>query len=852
MGCGSSQPAVDEPTQPSTAAHSKQPEEEKEQPAAAAAATPLTSSNALITIAPSSSSPSVVVVSPQPSSSPLPPPSPSSSSSEPPTMSQASIAHYTQVLSTVPLLAKLTQAERQQLTTVLTPKRYRPSEAIIIEGEPGYGFFIIAKGDVVVYKNNERRERVKIAQLKEGDFFGETALINNAKRGASVSAGTAGVEVLYLEKKNFDSLFGADRLNVQFAKRQAVSAEKQSVGGGSSAAAASAAAGGVTEKSVESIKLIHATISGNILFLNLDPDLLSQIISQMYRKEIPAGTNAIVQGDHGDNLYVVESGRFDIFVNKKKVAEREKGTLFGELALMYNSPRAATVTAAQGSVVWVLDRFTFRRIVTNNNEKKFELYIKFLKRVELLTPLAEYERKKVAEALDEVMYSPGSSIFKQGDEGDAMYIVYSGEVKIVKREAEGEEQKEVMRCVSSDYFGERALMTKDHRAATAVAVTSVQLLRLDKNAFTSLLGPLEDIMKKKVDSYKDPQPSPNGTRKDGAGGQAGADANGGGGKVALQTNIPFTDLVVLGTLGKGSFGYVQLVQSKTTKQTFALKAVSKTQIVKTGQQGHVMSEKKAMSMFDHPFCIKLHGTYKDKDRLYFLLEPSLGGELFSVLRERTLFDEDTARFYAGSVILAFEYIHGLHYCYRDLKPENLLLDATGYLKVTDFGFAKDISSGRTWTLCGTPDYLAPEIVAGKGHGKAVDWWTVGVFIYEMLASYPPFYDEDPMRTYAKIMRGAVTYPSHFSKNAISLIAGLLQAKPTRRLGALKGGVGEIKAHPWFDGFEWDRLIKQKLPAPILPKIKNDFDLSNFDDYSKQAAPQIQPYVDDGSNWDADF
>ena len=126
-------------------------------------------------------------------------------------------------------------------------------------------------------------------------------------------------------------------------------------------------------------------------------------------------------------------------------------------------------------------------------------------------------------------------------------------------------------------------------------------------------------------------------------------------------------------------------RSKSTKQTFALKAVSKTQIVKTGQQGHVMSEKRAMSLFDHPFCIKLFGTYKDKDRLYFLLEPSLGGELFSVLRERTLFDEDTARFYAGSVVLAFEYIHNLNYCYRDLKPENLLLDATGYLKVTDFG-----------------------------------------------------------------------------------------------------------------------------------------------------------------------
>ena len=849
MGCGSSQPVVeDQPhannTSSSTAqvaasdalTSTKQTEESKEQQPQQTLAAP-SSPSLQPPISVTSSSPVILVQPSTPrghaSSRPTTP------SADPATMSQASIAHYTQVLSTVPLLAKLTQSERQQLTTVLTPKRYRPLEDIIIEGEIGYGFFIIAKGDVHVHKNNERREKVRIATLKDGDFFGETALINNAKRGASVSAGTGGVEVLYLEKKNFDSLFGADRLNIQFAKRQAVSAEKQSVANSGTAGASHGVAGGDKEKGADSVKLIHSTISGNILFLNLDPELLSQIIAQMYRKEIAPGTNAIVQGDHGDNLYVVESGRFEIFVNKKKVAEREKGSLFGELALMYNSPRAATVTAVVPSVVWVLDRFTFRRIVTNNNEKKFELYLKFLKRVELLTPLAEYERRKVAEALDEVMYSPGSNIFKQGDDGDAMYIVYAGEVKIVKKDAVDDEAKEVMRCVSGDYFGERALMTHDHRAATAVAVTNVQLLRLDKNAFTSLLGPLEDIMKKKVDSYNE---APSTARK----GDARAATS------PAQPQLPFSDLVVLGTLGKGSFGYVQLVQSKSTKQTFALKAVSKTQIVKTGQQGHVMSEKKAMSLFDHPFCIKLFGTYKDKDRLYFLLEPSLGGELFSVLRERTLFDEDTARFYAGSVVLAFEYIHGLNYCYRDLKPENLLLDATGYLKVTDFGFAKDISSGRTWTLCGTPDYLAPEIVAGKGHGKAVDWWTVGVFIYEMLASYPPFYDEDPMRTYAKIMRGAVTYPSHFSKNAVSLIAGLLQSKPTRRLGALKGGVSEIKTHPWFEGFDWERLIKQKMTAPIVPKIKNDYDLSNFDDYSKQAAPQIQPYVDDGSNWDADF
>jgi len=258
-----------------------------------------------------------------------------------------------------------------------------------------------------------------------------------------------------------------------------------------------------------------------------------------------------------------------------------------------------------------------------------------------------------------------------------------------------------------------------------------------------------------------------------------------------------------------------------------------------------------MQCLKHPFCIRLHNTYKDKNRLYFLLEPSLGGELFSVLRARTLFDEDTARFYAGSVVLAFEYMHSKNIIYRDLKPENLLLDDRGFLKVTDFGFAKELLTGRTWTLCGTPDYLAPEIVAGKGHGKGVDWWTLGVFIYEMLASYPPFYDEDPMKTYAKIMHGNITFPSHFSKEAVNLVQKLLHHKPTKRLGVVKGGAKLIKKHAWFKNFDFDKLYNREVKPPIVPKIKSAEDLGNFDQFNDDA-PKIEAYEDDGSNWDAEF
>ena len=154
-----------------------------------------------------------------------------------------------------------------------------------------------------------------------------------------------------------------------------------------------------------------------------------------------------------------------------------------------------------------------------------------------------------------------------------------------------------------------------------------------------------------------------------------------------------------------------------------------------------------------------------------------------------------------------------------------MLDSKGYLKITDFGFAKQVGDGRTWTLCGTPDYLAPEVVSGAGHGKGVDWWTLGILIYEMLASYPPFYDEDPMRTYAKIMRGDLHFPSHFTRPAIDLIRRLLHPKPTKRLGAVAGGAGAVREHPFFAGFDWASFERMEHKPPIMMKVRNMEDLS---------------------------
>lgn len=296
-------------------------------------------------------------------------------------------------------------------------------------------------------------------------------------------------------------------------------------------------------------------------------------------------------------------------------------------------------------------------------------------------------------------------------------------------------------------------------------------------------------------------------------------------------NGSLDDYVLKDTVGTGSFGRVRLVKHKPTGHHFALKILSKNLVLRTKQVEHIMAEKDILSKMAHPFAVTYFTTMQDDRHLYILLEYVVGGEFFTHLRQANRFPNDTARFYAAEVVCAFEHFHAKNIIYRDLKPENLLLDSGGHLKVTDFGFAKVIDpSTKTWTLCGTPEYLAPEIILNKGHGKAVDWWAVGVLVYEMLVGYPPFYSDDRMVLYQNILAGKIEYPSYVSRQAKDLISKLLTADLTRRLGNLRSGAKDIRRHPWFRGIDWAALEKKQLRPPMVPKAASEDDTSYFDQY----------------------
>jgi len=244
-----------------------------------------------------------------------------------------------------------------------------------------------------------------------------------------------------------------------------------------------------------------------------------------------------------------------------------------------------------------------------------------------------------------------------------------------------------------------------------------------------------------------------------------------------------------------------------------------------------MQEKNLLALCQHPFIIRLISTFQDEDHLYMLLELCLGGELFSRLQKSGPMREDAARFYAGCVVSAFCYLHQRRIAYRDLKPENLLLDAKGYIKLVDFGFAKQILDHRTLTLCGTPEYLAPEIILNKSHDIGVDWWTCGILIYELISGRPPFQDADPMKLYGKISNGTFRMSPRFSDDVRALLTKLIEVDPEKRIGASTCGK-EVKEQPWFSHINFEKLEARSMQAPFIPQISNPFDDSNFDFYDE--------------------
>lgn len=294
-----------------------------------------------------------------------------------------------------------------------------------------------------------------------------------------------------------------------------------------------------------------------------------------------------------------------------------------------------------------------------------------------------------------------------------------------------------------------------------------------------------------------------------------------------------TDFQILRTLGTGSFGRVHLVRSNHNGRFYALKVLKKQTIVKLKQVEHTNDERRMLSVVSHPFLIRMWGTFQDAEQVFMVMDYIEGGELFSLLRKSQRFPNPVAKFYAAEVCLALEYLHANEIIYRDLKPENILLDRNGHIKITDFGFAKYVPD-VTYTLCGTPDYIAPEVISTKPYNKSVDWWSFGIYIYEMLAGYTPFYDANAMKTYENILNAELKFPPFFNADAQDLLSKLIERDLSKRLGNLQNGSEDVKNHPWFSEVVWEKLLSRNIETPYEPPIQQgQGDTSQFDRYPEE-------------------
>ena len=701
----------------------------------------------------------------------------------------------------------------------------------------------------------------------------------------------------------------ASALNLRASGRTERFAVRKSRSRGSLAdgsAAHGAPAGRVGDE--DEVAFLNYALMSTVVFRELDADVRDRVARSMTRLVTPKDHRLIVEGDAGDELYLVQDGIFavsylkdgaEVVVNKKTA-----GNVFGEIALMFETSRTATVTAKTAGTVWVLTRENFRALVrraaeaettTRERAKRAEV---FLNSVPLLASLDAENAARLAAALRLRDFPPGTRVVEEGapsvahgrngdgdtadDDDDAFFIVFDGEAVVTVRddsEANAPESKVVNRLFRGDFFGESALDVGATRAATVTAVgpEPLRCLTLDRDDAVAFLGPLRSAMReekapqkvnRRMAALKGETPTRAATFEIRAGLDTGDSASvvtiargscsgatfGNAASGESELRVVLAEGALLGGGSSGTVRRVDLVDDRLgageigATRSFALKRMRKTSVASTPE--HIFCERNVTREMAHWTCVKQHASFKDETYLYFLLDFVDGCDLMDALAavaavtsvrdpSKTFapklkmlrgMPEDTARYYVATITLALEYLHDRNVVYRDLKPENVLLSRDGSAKLGDFGFAKRLKKGaHTYTFCGTPGYVAPEVVLARGYGTSVDWWGLGVMMYVLLTGQQPFSQmvngqpEDPLTVMKRIVDRSwtVSFPVYVSENAVDLIRRFLERRSVKRLGSARRGADDVRDHPWFAEarFDWAGLRGGALKPepPALPE-----------------------------------
>jgi len=678
--------------------------------------------------------------------------------------------HYAEnrkFLDSIRMFDGLTNKQKDRVGEAFFAEVFETGVRVVTEGDSMTAIYFVKKGDLAVYQGGKVNADGALAGAKElmkigpGDCFGERALVNQQTQDNTVVSSSK-CECLCVSVNELKEVLGND---------------------------------------------IGAMLERNFILLGLKK---SPLFSQFSSTQLSEVVKAVVIKDYPNNAKIEDGLRFVIVIDgkisgqtKESPVTLERGQSYEEGSVISNAKtqeksELREVKVAQKARLGVLTKeglasalkeLGLSAIGSAEEASDYTRKMVLAKKVHIFRHLSQEQTNKLVKAFVLQRYRKGAHVIKQGEVGSSFFVIASGEVTVLI------DGKTIRTLGKNAYFGERALLFDEPRTATVeVSSNEAELWSIEKSTFSQIVkGNMQQELMHRI---------------------------------RLQdTNLVLKDVRQVKVIGAGAAGVVRLVEHKKTHTRYALKRVNKS----NGRiPEEVARECALLAENDHPFIMALVKTFETTKSVYMLTELITGGELHGAIRQiPTVLSRAHAQFYTGSLVIVLEELSDRNIVYRDLKPENVMLDAQGYLKLIDFGIAKKLEEGRskTFTMIGTPHYMAPEVMRGHGYGTEVDLWSLGVMLFEFVCGYLPFADEldDPTEVCTAVLKDPLSFPSRYrDQHGRTLMQGLLCRQPKKRLGAGIHGYEDVKHAEFFKvGFSgtslFNKIMGRELDPPVTPK-----------------------------------
>lgn len=669
------------------------------------------------------------------------------------------------VLKDIFLFSALSAKEMKLLIDVMQKEVAKAGSIVIKQGDVGDFFYVIEQGTIDIIIDGTKH----VGSFASGRSFGELALLYDAPRSATCKARDECV------------LWKVDQASFRYLLAKNAQSEDQ--------------------KNIEILSCIP-------LFSNLPKPMIIKFSNAMSKKKFKTGDRIVKKGDIGETFYLIEEGKVKVH-DIGNLAEDISHIIgpsecFGERALLTGEPRSANCTALTDVVTFEMKRKTFEESI-GSLESVLQQQMK-QNTIESLpifanSDITPAEMAKLVKKISDKKIDKGVKIAEAGKPfKQQIVVILKGKFSVASSSGM------IITLRTSDQYGESTIKLDSVQKCeeTVIVDENAEVHILTRDDIISVIGDMNRLGNK---GTLIPQ--------------------------IVDKSVDLQDLTKHRVLGQGAYGLVWLTSMKDSNEAFALKMMTKRDIITAGMVESINREKVILASLDHPFILTFIASMQDDESLYLLTKMYPGGELFNLIHDDDDFNlmglpDDDVVFYGACISDALGYFHERLICYRDLKPENVMIDSQGYCVLVDLGFAKVVTT-KTYTLCGTPEYLAPEIITGKGHNKACDWWSFGVLVYEMIMKETPFYSpgKGQVELFESIVKIEYDIQSYVNDVTTDLLERLITKKKSKRLGNLARGYLDVQDHPFFDEINFDDLRNRKIEAPWVPLVNDPFDSQHF-------------------------